>query len=157
MGMTALALALALLGTAAMVPAAAPPGQQGSTVRPAADAQPEPEPPLGIYWKLVSVGDKKSVATPGGREPHILFHASGGVSGSDGCNTINGSYTLTGESLKVGPLMGTLMSCTIPDGLDRRFREALIVTRSWKISSGELMLLDENDKELARLERRLDQ
>ena len=40
--------------------------------------------------------------------------------------------------------MGTLMACPIPDRLDRRFREALVITRSWKVTDGELALLDEN-------------
>ena len=33
------------------------------------------------------------------------------VSGSSGCNTYNGSYTLDGDALKIGPLATTRMAC----------------------------------------------
>lgn len=157
MGMTTLALGLAMLGAVATTLAVPRTEQQGTPAQSVPSAQPEPGALLEVYWKLVSVADVKAVAQPGGREPHIVFRAMDSVTGSDGCNTINGSYTLSGESLKLGPLMGTLMSCATTDRLDRRFREALIDTRSWKITNGELLLLDENSKVLARLERRVDQ
>jgi heat shock protein HslJ len=48
------------------------------------------------------------------------------------------------------------MACPIPDRLDRRFREALVITRSWKVADGELTLLDENGAVVARFERRVD-
>jgi copper homeostasis protein (lipoprotein) len=152
--MTILALALALVG--AVVTLHAAPGQQGTLAQSAPRGQTEPNALLEVYWKLVAVGDLKPEPQASSREPHIVFHPAGGVTGSDGCNTINGGYTQAGETLKLGPLMGTLMACPIPDRLDRRFREALVMTRSWKVTGGELTLLDENGTVVARFEPRVD-
>jgi heat shock protein HslJ len=52
--------------------------------------------------------------------------------------------------------MGTLMACPVPDRLDRRFREALVIARSWRISDGELTLLDADGTVLARFDPRLE-
>jgi heat shock protein HslJ len=156
MGMTTLTSGLVVLAAVATVPVGPRPEQQGTPTQSPRSAQREGETLVGVYWKLVSVADVKAVAQPGGREPHIVFRTLDSVTGSDGCNTINGSYTRAGESLKLGPLMGTLRSCALPDSLDRRFREALMVTRAWKVAADELTLLDENGTVLARLERRVE-
>jgi putative lipoprotein len=145
----------ALVGVVVILHASPAAGQRGSLAQSAPRGQAEPNALLEVYWKLLAVGDLKPGSPAGSREPHVVFHPAGGVTGSDGCNTINGGYTLAGESLKLGPL-GTLMACPIPDRLDRRFREALVITRSWKVADGELTLLDENGAVVARFERRVD-
>jgi heat shock protein HslJ len=137
--------------------------------RPVAVQQGSPEPsptqlrrlePVGLqdtYWKLAAVGESTPADLPGGREPHIIFHAAGGsVTGTDGCNSLRASYTLDGAALKIGVVMGTLINCQIPDRLDRRFRESLVMTRGWKIADTELTLLDDHDRPLARFAARLD-
>jgi heat shock protein HslJ len=52
--------------------------------------------------------------------------------------------------------MGTLMACPIADRLDRRFREALVIARAWKVAENELTLLDADGRVLARFAPRLD-
>ena len=150
-------LAMAWLGVALMC------------ARPDAVQQGSPEPsttqlrrlePAGLqdtYWRLVAVGDDLAPTDqPGSREPHIIFHAAGGsVTGSDGCNSIRASYTQDGENVKIGVVMGTLINCPIPDRLDRRFRESLVIARSWKIVDDELTLFDADHKPLARFAARL--
>lgn len=117
----------------------------------------EPVGLLDTYWRLVAVGDATPTDQPGSREPHIIFHGPGAeVTGTDGCNSIRASYTQDGASLKIGVVMGTLITCPIADRLDRRFRESLVMTRGWKIVDTELTLLDADGKPLARLAARLD-
>jgi heat shock protein HslJ len=149
-------LALALWGVILMGPPGGGLEQQGSPAQSVPRAQTELVPLVNTYWKLVGLADVKTVEQPGAREPHVVFNASGAVTGSDGCNSIRASYASSRDSLKIGVLMGTLAACSLPDRLDRRFREALVITRSWKIADGELTLLDENGTILARLEARQD-
>ena len=149
-------LALVLLG-AVMVGEGSGPEQQGTPTQSAPRSRTEQVPLLDTYWKLVALADLKPTDQPGSREPHVVFHTAGGaVTGSDGCNSIRATYTLDGESLKIGVLMGTLMACPVPDRLDRRFREALVIARSWRISDGKLTLLDADGTVLARFDPRLD-
>lgn len=44
----------------------------------------------------------------------ILAFADGQVSGNSGCNRFTGSYSLTGESLSLGPIATTRMACPAP-------------------------------------------
>jgi heat shock protein HslJ len=133
--------------------------QQGSTESSATQLRP-PDPPRlqDTYWKLVAVGDSTPADQPGGREPHIIFHTTGGsLTGNDGCNSIRATYTQDGANVKIGVvIMGTLINCPILDRLDRRFRESLVMTRGWTIVDSELTLLDEDDKPLARFVARVD-
>ncbi len=118
-------------------------------------AQPEiPSSPSfeSTRWRLVSVGDIAIPAESGPREAHLVFHPGGSVTGSDGCNSLRGAYTVNGDTLTVKGVMGTLMACTLQDEYDRRFREALMATRGWRATTGELTLLDEEDQPIVRLE-----
>ena len=45
------------------------------------------------------------------RRARIEFGADGKLSGHTSCNTLSGSYTLEGSSLKVGPVATTRMAC----------------------------------------------
>jgi heat shock protein HslJ len=149
-------LALALVGAIFTGPLEPGPEQQGSPAQAVPGGQTGQVPLVGTYWRLVGLADLKAVDQPGTREPHVIFHAAGSITGSDGCNTFRGGYTLSQESLKVGVQVATLASCALPDRLDRRFRELLVITRSWKIAEGVLTLLDDRGATLARFEARLD-
>ena len=149
-------LALALFGAIVMGPLERGPEQQGSLAQSVPRAQTGQVPLVDTYWKLVGLADLKAVDQPGAREPHVIFHAAGSVTGSDGCNSFRGGYALSQESLKVGVQVVTLASCAFPDRLDRRFREALVITGAWKIADGVLTLLDDQGATLARFEARLD-
>lgn len=132
--------------------------QQGSTEPSTAQLRrPDPVGLQDTYWKLLAVSDLTPTDQPGGREPHIIFHTTGGsVTGTDGCNSIRASYTEDGATVKIGVMMGTLISCSVPDRLDRRFRESLVMTRGWKIVDDELTLFDDDNKPLARFAARRD-
>jgi heat shock protein HslJ len=102
------------------------------------------------YWLLAELGGEPAVYTPNPREPHLRITATGGVTGADGCNSFRGTATMTAETLRFGPLSGTLMACLGNDDLDRRVLEALNQTRTWKASAQDLTLFDEKGAAVAR-------
>src|SRR5262249_51786797 len=54
---------------------------------------------------------RQGVVSPLNGSPIALSFAEGRVSGRTGCNNFNGSYTLAGNSIKIGPLAATRMMC----------------------------------------------
>ena len=64
-------------------------------------------------WHATAVNNGKggvqSVAA--GVDLTATFGTDGTVSGFNGCNTYNGPYTLSGETIKIGPLATTRMAC----------------------------------------------
>jgi len=75
---------------------------------------------LNAQWRRVGnyVGD---------RPVTLSFTAEGKVSGFAGCNNFMGSYTLEGDTLKMGPLASTRMACLSPEAQaqERVFLEQL--------------------------------
>ena len=72
---------------------------------------PEPTSPAelaGTSWTLVSVGGAPVVESAGAG---LNFDAGGGVSGSTGCNSASGSFSVDGPALTFGPLATTRMAC----------------------------------------------
>jgi len=75
---------------------------------------------------------------------HLLFSAGqpNKVTGSTGCNALNGSYELTGVNLiKFSPLATTKMAC--PGNTEATFIEALGQVNNWSISNEQLLLSNE--------------
>lgn len=128
-----------------------PPEKPSAPVQ-AAPAQTASVPLLETHWKLTALGDLEPANRPEGREPHLEFYRGGTVNGHDGCNALRGGYTPNGDSLTFNSFMGTLMACPDQDKLDRRFRDALGLTRKWKIEKNALTLLDDKGTALARFE-----
>ncbi|HQZ37483.1 MAG TPA: META domain-containing protein [Vicinamibacterales bacterium] len=105
------------------------------------------------YWQLTRLGETAVVVKGLPREPHLTFYPGGSVIGADGCNALSGHYESAGGTLSIqAPLMGTLMTCTLPDELDRRFRELLGEVRQWRATAMSLELLDEQRAILARFD-----
>ena len=117
--------------------------QAGTQLAPAVAAPLE-----GTNWTLVEAAGKVAVT---GNTATLSF-GGGRVQGSDGCNRYSGPYTLTGSTLRIGPnLASTMMAC--PEEVMAQagaFMNALISARSYRIDSGELQLLAEVGKPLAR-------
>lgn len=106
----------------------------------------------GTYWLLAELGGTKAVFTPNPREPHLRITATGSVTGADGCNSFRGTATITGETLRFGPLSGTLMACPQTGDLSRRFLDALDRTRTWRTTAHDLTLFDETGAAVARFD-----
>ncbi len=92
----------------------------------AASQQPTQAAPQGIdaaqlprhHWKLqdARAGDGKRIDALFARhdKPLTLDFHDGNVSVRNACNGIGGSYTLEGDTLTFGPMMGTMMACADP-------------------------------------------
>lgn len=124
--------------------------------------QVKPKPDAGevsiekVYWRLARLGDEDVTFPPGEREPHLVFEAGDRVSGADGCNLLRGRYELSGTTIKIGPLVGTLMACDEAKGLDSRFREAIGSAASIKANETTLDLIDPAGTVVARFNARPD-
>jgi heat shock protein HslJ len=127
-------IAVAMTGMLASVQ-----GQPGATI-------------ASVRWELTHLGADEERIAKFARAPHVVFTGDGAVTGWDGCNTIGGRYTVGDDTIAVEGLMGTLMSCSLPGRIDRRFREALVAAAKWRASDLELTLLDGQGAVLARLE-----
>lgn len=82
----------------------------------------------------------------------MLFE-NGTVSGSTGCNRYTASYTLDGDRVALGPIASTLMACLPPaDAIERAYLVAFAGVARWSVEEGQLLLADEEGRELLRYE-----
>ncbi len=67
----------------------------------------------GTSWMANSYnnGNQAVVSVLAGSELTAVFGSDGTLSGSSGCNTFTGEYTVDGEKITVGPLATTMMAC----------------------------------------------
>ena len=94
---------------------------------------------VGTQWKLTSIGSS-SVSSK--RAPTIEFTVEG-VRGSAGCNSFQGSYSTSGQSIEFSELTMTLMACPDDEGvmdLEQRYFAALQQARSYEITSDQLSI-----------------
>lgn len=105
------------------------------------------------HWRLVSIGGEP-VEVPGGEEmaPRLTISPGGDLSGFGGCNKFSGRYELDGDRLSIGPIASTKMACPRIGDLERQFFAAISDTAGYRIEGEALALLDEDGRELARLE-----
>jgi len=101
----------------------------------------------GIEWQLVEVSGIPVSTLAGARRPFVQFDAAKQeATGFTGCNNFFGKYERDGSSLKFGPVGSTRMAC--PDlqmSLETEVFKALDKTKEWKITDGELLLLDDSE------------
>lgn len=99
-------------------------------------------------WAAARLGATDVTAT-GSRAPHLVFEG-GRASGSDGCNRVSGGYTVDGQALTFGPMVGTQMACPGTGEVERAFGAAVRDTRRWRIEGETLELLDAKGDVVAR-------
>jgi heat shock protein HslJ len=106
----------------------------------------EPAPLTGTAWTGLLYNDGNALLAPTSDAAFTATFADDGtVSGSSGCNTFSGSYTLDGNSLSFGPLASTQMACAD----DVMTQEAAVLgalgrVASFVIQGNELTLLAED-------------
>ncbi|WP_456824234.1 META domain-containing protein [Cellulomonas sp. P5_E12] len=71
---------------------------------------------------------------------------AGTVSGSDGCNQLNGTWKIDGSTIEFGPFAATMMAC---DGVDTWLSGASSAT----VSGDVLTVLDDGGKKIGTLEK----
>jgi heat shock protein HslJ len=113
-------------------------------------------PPLtlvGTPWVLISLGDK-AVSTADTAKPATLMlqESPERFVGSAGCNSMGGSYTLDGATLKIGPVTTTRLACARGLETEKAYLAALDRARGWRIVGRRLELLDESGQVIARFQ-----
>jgi heat shock protein HslJ len=73
------------------------------------------------YQPSALVGEWQAIAINNGKEAVVsvlndttvtaIFGADGKLTGNDGCNSYNGTYTIDGDKITIGPLATTRMAC----------------------------------------------
>lgn len=104
----------------------------------------------GPRWVATRLGET-TVAATGSRVPHLVF-AGERAAGSDGCNRISGGYTVDGQGIRFGAMVGTQMACPGTGEVERAFGAALRAARRWRITDQTLELLDADGEVAARFE-----
>ena len=92
-------------------------------------------------WNLTELKGETVVITAG-TQPNLLFFPGqmSRVSGSTGCNKLNGSFVLSAaNSMKFSPLATTKMAC-VGDNVESKFLEVLGKVSNWAIINNQLLL-----------------
>lgn len=103
------------------------------------------------YWELIELnGHAIKVEN---REPFIKFNQEEmSVNGNNSCNSFNGKYEISeGNKIKFSPFMMTRMAC-IDNSIESEFMQSLEVVTSYKLIENKLILIDTNNKQLAKFE-----
>ena len=67
------------------------------------------------------------------------------ISGNSGCNTFSGPYTVSGQTIRIGPLASTEIACTDPalQAQEQQYLAALGLARTFRVTGSRLDLLRE--------------
>ena len=97
----------------------------------------------GIRWQLTSFDSAgTSTTVPAGVTADARF-TGGAVAGSSGCNSYTGPATVTGSTIKIGPLASTQMACSGAGGdVERVYLANLAKAASFTATADALTLYD---------------
>ena len=70
-----------------------------------------PAPPFSLVGTEWTLADLASTAVIANSKASIAFPEAGRVVGNGSCNRFTGSVTITGDTLKFGPIASTRMAC----------------------------------------------
>lgn len=107
---------------------------------------------IDTYWRLISVDQTEIAPSPHQREAHLIFNVDNRVGGSDGCNTLGGTYTIENDTLKFGDLTATTVACEEAGNTADAFNSALKRVNSFVIQGDQLELRDETGQVLAKFQ-----
>ena len=112
--------------------------------------EPTPEPPPGQdligTWLLGSMYKGRTAPQPilPGTTINAVFSADGSVSGSSGCNTYSGTYSVSDNNfLTISPLSVTQMACGEPEGVmeqEQAYLNVLQAASGYQVSGGQLQI-----------------
>jgi len=112
----------------------------------------------GTEWLLTGynngAGGFVSVLT--GTAVTAAFSEDGQISGTAGCNSYSGAFTVTGSDISIGPLAVTEMYCMDPEGVmeqESAYLAAVQAVSSYRVGAGELTLMDADGTRMAVYER----
>lgn len=103
---------------------------------------------VGSMWRLSSLAER---ANTDAAATTLHFENAGRLTGSDGCNSYQGSYNASNSTLEIADnMMSTMMACPQPVELQASaFKRALKNTMSFKINDGQLQLQGDKGQLLA--------
>ena len=109
-----------------------------------------------IDWRLIDLRGSPVEAAPAGTRAPFFHLTSEGkrISGYTGVNDFNGSYQLSGNTLRFSPLAMTRRAALPPlMRLEDSFVDALHETHGWRRNGQDIELLDVAGQPLARFTR----
>ncbi len=102
-------------------------------------------------WNLVALDGVR--VSDGVGTPYILLQsAEKRVTGSGGCNRMNGTYVLDRTALTFGPVAATKMACINAGKVEDRFFTTLGAVRNWRLEGAHLTLLGGTGTKLAEFD-----
>ncbi|HVH25958.1 MAG TPA: META domain-containing protein [Vicinamibacterales bacterium] len=100
----------------------------------------------GRVWRLTHLQAVTELALAALTLPPTLRFDSGRVQAFTGCNSLTGSYSVDGDRLSFGKLVGTLMACAPPAmAMESAFSKSLMGTLRIRIVKNGLTLISESD------------
>jgi heat shock protein HslJ len=107
----------------------------------------------GTYWEVTSYnnGEQAVTSAPAGITITAQFGRDGTLVGNSSCNAYSGPYKVTGNQIKVGPLVSTKKACADPAGVmdqEAQYLIALETATTYKIE-GKVLELRTADGALA--------
>ncbi|GIT82321.1 hypothetical protein DSM16313_01030 [Acinetobacter seohaensis] len=105
-------------------------------------------------WTATQLGNSM-LKTEANRQnlPYLNFDAATQtVTGSDSCNRLSGSYVAGRDTLQLGQLTTTRMTCLNNNNLDQKFHEALNKVTHYQVYGKTLKLLDRHGNLLIQFE-----
>jgi heat shock protein HslJ len=144
-----LGAAVAILVAACSTGGAASAPPASATDAGAASASAAPLSLDGTSWRLSDYvsPDGQVVTVPAAVTPLLAFEG-GQLTGNAGCNTFNATYTVTGDTIEIGPIMSTKMACEEPMAtVEAAYLAALeAVNKVGMLDNGKLQLWDDGGK-----------
>jgi heat shock protein HslJ len=109
----------------------------------------------GSEWTLVEL-DGQPASLGAGEKPATLAltDTNSRASGFAGCNRFSSTYQVNGSALTFSPVLITKMACQAGMDLEQNLVRSLEATRKFRQTARGLELQDENDRVLARFEKR---
>ena len=88
-------------------------------------------------------------------EAHMLVHFNpdGRITGNGGCNQFFGSYTISGDTIRIGPLVSTRKGCPGLLEAETAFFATLEAAKSFAQDGDSLVLFDAAGTKLAQFTR----
>ncbi|MFI5225623.1 MAG: META domain-containing protein [Candidatus Limnocylindrales bacterium] len=108
-------------------------------------------------WHATAVnnGTGGVVSVPAGVDLTATFGSDGTVTGFSGCNTFSGPYTLTGDTISIGPLATTRKACAADAmALETQYLAALQASKAAELAPTTLGLRDAGGATQAQFVRR---